>query len=100
MPEHYAERYRRELFDSALPFWLRHSVDREHGGFCTCLDRDGSLYDPRKYVWLNGRQVWTLCRLYNDGHRDPALLDAARSGSEFLRRHVLLRFAYYGDSQH
>ena len=28
------------------------SVDKEHGGFMTCLDADGTVYDTKKYVWL------------------------------------------------
>jgi N-acylglucosamine 2-epimerase len=83
-----ARRYERELLDNILPFWMRHSPDREHGGYFTCLDRDGSVYDSRKYVWLNGRQVWTLSKLYNEAERKAEWLDAARLGAEFLRRHV------------
>ncbi len=80
--------YEQNLFESVIPFWLLHSLDTEHGGYFTCLDRDGSIYDTRKYVWLNGRQVWTLSRLYNTVERRPEWLDAARLGAEFLRKHV------------
>ncbi len=80
--------YGQNLFESVIPFWLRHSIDKEHGGFFTCLDREGQVYDTRKYVWLNGRQVWTLSKLYNSFERRPEWLDAARLGAGFLRRHV------------
>jgi N-acylglucosamine 2-epimerase len=80
--------YEQNLFESVIPFWLRHSLDREYGGYFTCLDRDGSVYDTRKYVWLNGRQVWTFSRLYNEVERRPEWLEAARLGAEFLRAHV------------
>lgn len=83
-----AARYRRELFESVIPFWMRYSVDREHGGFFTCLDRDGSRFDDRKYMWLNGRQVWMLSRLYNEAGRRDEWLEAARLGAEFLRRYA------------
>ncbi len=43
------ERYRRNLEESVIPFWLRHSVDREHGGYFCCLE-------PRRYG-LRHRQV-------------------------------------------
>ena len=62
----YAERYRRDLRESVIPFWLNHSLDREHGGYFTCLDRDGTVYDTKKYVWLQGRAVWMFSRLYNE----------------------------------
>ena len=80
--------YQENLFGSVLPFWLRHSLDPVHGGYFTCLDRDGSLYDDRKYVWLNGRQLWLFSRLYNSVEARPEWLAAARSGAEFLRGHV------------
>jgi N-acylglucosamine 2-epimerase len=88
MLEPFGEIYRRELLDSVVPFWMKHSLDPEHGGFFTCLDRRGEVYDTRKYVWLQGRQVWTLCRLYNQVEPRAEWLDAARRGLEFLRRHA------------
>lgn len=83
-----AARYRHELYESILPFWLRHSLDKTNGGYFTCLDRDGSVFDPRKYVWMQGRQVWMLSRLHNEVERRADWLDAARLGAEFLRRNV------------
>lgn len=84
----YAERYRRDLSESVIPFWLRHSLDREHGGYFTCLDRDGSVYDTKKYLWLQGRAVWMFARLYNEFERRSDFLDAARLGLEFIQRHA------------
>lgn len=86
MLEAYAERYRRALLDSAA-FWMRHSLDREHGGCFTCLDREGHIYDPRKYVWMQGRAVWMFSRLYNEFERRSEWLDAAGSILSFVRRH-------------
>jgi N-acylglucosamine 2-epimerase len=83
-----ASRYRAELTGSVIPFWMKHSIDRVHGGFWTCLDREGALYDPRKYVWMNGRQVWMLSRLYRTFQPQPEWLEAARLGAEFLRKNV------------
>jgi len=82
-----AARYRQDLYESVLPFWMKHSIDREHGGFFTCLERDGALYDDRKYMWLNGRQVWTLSKLYNTVEKRQDWIEAARGGAGFLRRH-------------
>nr|XP_048689327.1 N-acylglucosamine 2-epimerase isoform X6 [Caretta caretta] len=77
----------REL-DAAIGFWARHSHDPEHGGFFSCLGRDGAVYDDVKYVWLQGRQVWVYARLYRTvpRFRRPDLLEAARAGGEFLLR--------------
>src|SRR5512143_2458090 len=45
------DQYARALFDDVMPFWLRHSLDPEHGGYRTCLRRDGSVYEDTKNVW-------------------------------------------------
>ena len=55
-----------DLLGSVLPFWMKHSVDEEYGGYFTCLDNDGSVYDETKFAWLQGRQVYTLARMYNE----------------------------------
>ena len=40
----YADLYLSELTENILPFWLRYSKDEKHGGFYTCLDREGKVY--------------------------------------------------------
>lgn len=87
MLQHYAERYRRDLLESVVPFWLRHSLDLEYGGYFTCLDRDGTVYDTKKYMWLQGRAVWMFSRLYNQVERRQEYLDAATLGATFIRQH-------------
>ncbi|XP_049980962.1 N-acylglucosamine 2-epimerase isoform X3 [Alexandromys fortis] len=79
------ERVGQEL-DTVVAFWLQHSHDEEHGGFFTCLGRNGQVYDHLKYVWLQGRQVWMYCRLYRlfERFHRAELLDAAKAGGEFL----------------
>ncbi|XP_029329373.1 N-acylglucosamine 2-epimerase isoform X2 [Mus caroli] len=83
------KRVEQEL-DRVIAFWMEHSHDQEHGGFFTCLGRDGKVYDHLKYVWLQGRQVWMYCRLYRsfERFRRVELLDAARAGGEFLLRYA------------
>ena len=82
----YAEQYRAALYQDVLPFWLRHSIDHEYGGYFTCLERDGRVYDMDKFIWLQGREVWTFSMLYNHVEHRQEWLQAARSGVEFLRR--------------
>ena len=71
-----------------IPFWLRHSLDRQHGGYFTCLTREGVVYDSRKYIWLQGRAVWMFSKLYNELEQHAEFLDAARLILDFLRRHA------------
>ncbi len=84
----YTARYRAELLDRVIPFWLRHSLDRRHGGYFTCLTREGAVYDSRKYVWLQGRAVWMFSKLYNELDPRPEFLEAARLILNFLRAHA------------
>lgn len=79
--------YQRTLLEDVIPFWLRHGLDREHGGIITCLDRDGSILDTDKSVWFQGRAAWTFATLYNTVERRAEWLEAARSCIEFSRRH-------------
>jgi len=88
MLEKYAERYRRDLVEGVIPFWLEHSMDRECGGYFTCLDRDGTVYDIKKYMWLQSREVWMFARLYNEFEPRQEFLDAAILGLDFIRRYA------------
>jgi N-acylglucosamine 2-epimerase len=82
-----ANTYRDALLGDVIPFWLRHGLDREHGGYLTALDRDGTVIDTDKSIWFQGRGAWTFATLFNTVEKNPGWLDAARSGIEFLRRH-------------
>lgn len=83
----YSEQYRAALLDDVIPFWERYSIDDEAGGYFTCLDRDGSVYDTDKFVWLQARQVWTFAMLHNRVEARSAWLAIAQQGADFLRVH-------------
>lgn len=82
-----AEQYRSELLDRVVPFWLDRSQDKEYGGYFTCLDREGKVYDTDKFVWLQGREVWLFSMLCNRLGPRPEWLECAVQGGEFLRKH-------------
>lgn len=82
-----ALRYREELLEKVLPFWLDKSQDTQFGGYFSCLGRDGSIYDTDKFVWLQGREVWMFAMLYNNMEKRKEWLDAAVQGAEFLRKY-------------
>ena len=60
-----AAQYKSELLDNVLPFWLEKSQDHEFGGYFTCLDRDGSVFDTDKFVWLQGSLGMAQTRVAN-----------------------------------
>ena len=79
--------YRTSLLEDVIPFWLKHGIDRKHGGIFNCLDRDGSVYNTDKAMWMQGRAVWMFSMLYNEVERRPEWPEAARRGYEFIRAH-------------
>ncbi len=79
--------YRDELLENILPFWLSKSLDNEFGGYFTCLDRAGNVFDTDKFIWLQGRQVWLFSLLYNKVEKRQEWLDCAIQGAEFLKRY-------------
>jgi N-acylglucosamine 2-epimerase len=79
--------YRDGLLASTLPFWLRHGVDREHGGLLTGLARDGSVIETDKAVWLQGRAAWTFATVFNTVEKNPEWLAVSRSCLDFIRAH-------------
>jgi mannose/cellobiose epimerase-like protein (N-acyl-D-glucosamine 2-epimerase family) len=80
------EQYRRELFETVLPFWDRHGIDHEHGGFLCRLNHDGALLDDTKFHWFQGRGLWIYSFLYNQFGKDPSHLEIARRTRDFLLR--------------
>lgn len=76
--------YRDGLLNDTLPFWVKHCVDREQGGFMMSLDRDGRLIDTDKGVWQQGRFTWLLAELYNTAEPRDEWLELAKHGADFL----------------
>ena len=82
-----AQQYKSELLDRVMPFWMEKSIDKEFGGYFTCLERDGEVFDTDKFIWLQGREVWMLSTLYNKVEKRQEWLDAAIQGAEFLKKY-------------
>ncbi|MBD2078031.1 AGE family epimerase/isomerase [Phormidium sp. FACHB-592] len=86
-----ANQYKKALLDDVIPFWEQHSIDWEKGGYFTCLDRAGKVYDTDKFIWLQNRQVWLFSMLYNQLKNQPEQRDhwlkVAANGANFLAKH-------------
>lgn len=82
-----AKLYKDELLNNVMPFWLEKSQDQEFGGYFTCLDREGKVFDTDKFIWLQGRQVWMFSMLYNNLEKNPEWLKCAEQGGEFLKKY-------------
>ena len=82
------EQYREALFDDVIPWWMRHSLDSEHGGYYSQIELRGQPYSTDKFVWMNARQVWMFSHLYNSHETNPDWLNAATMGAQFLITHA------------
>lgn len=78
--------YRNGLLNDTLPFWIPRAIDREHGGYITSLDQDGTIIHTDKPVWFQGRFAWLLSTLYSTVERRPEWLHLARHGIDFINR--------------
>lgn len=85
--DNYSKIYKKELTDSIIPFWMKYSKDHKYGGFFTCLDRYGNVFDTDKFMWLQGRQVWTFATLYNKFDAKPEYLEMAQHGADFMQKY-------------
>ncbi|WP_398454417.1 AGE family epimerase/isomerase [Sphingobacterium thalpophilum] len=83
----YSKIYKDELLNNVLPFWTERSIDTEYGGYFTCLDRQGTVFDTDKFMWLQGRQVWLFSSFYNKIEGRSSWLDIAMHGADFMEKH-------------
>lgn len=79
-------RYKNDLTNNILPFWLRYGFDKVNGGFYTCVNRDGSLMDSSKSVWFQGRAGYTFAFAYNNIEKNPDWLAASKSAIDFIEK--------------
>ena len=81
------EKAERSFRTDIMPFWLKYGMDPVHGGVYTCLDRDGTLMDPTKSVWFQGRfgYIAALASLTDPSRKE--WLEASRNCIDFIRDH-------------
>lgn len=84
---YWKDAYHHDLVNDILPFWLKYGWDRKNGGYYTCLGRDGSLMDPMKSVWFQGRFAYILAKAYNQIEKNEEWLVASKSGLDFIEKH-------------
>ncbi len=83
----WALRYKKDLTENIMPFWLKNGLDRVNGGIYTCVDREGKLMDTTKSVWFQGRFAFTCAYAYNNVEQRPEYLEAAKSTLDFIEKY-------------
>ena len=87
MDTSFSKLYKNQLLNEVIPFWEKHALDTKNGGYFTCLDAVGNVYDTDKFIWLQGRQAWMFSMLYNKVEQNKEWLSIAKSGIDFLVNH-------------
>jgi len=85
--KNYIEIYKTGLLKNIIPFWIKHCIDWEEGGFTFCLDRDGTVIDTDKGVWQTGRFTWMILTMYNEVEQKDEWLKIGKHGIDFLEKH-------------
>lgn len=91
MPEttnKYKVEIKEHILEDIMPFWDKRCLDRECGGYITCFDREGNITDTNKYIWFQGRQLYTYSLLYNRIENRNFWLELAKAGYDFLIHHA------------
>lgn len=83
----FAKLYKNCLLQNIIPFWEKNSIDNENGGYFTCLNRTGEVFDTDKFMWLQGRQAWIFSMLYNKVEKKDNWLKIAKSGIDFIKNY-------------
>ena len=83
------EKFKDELLNSCVPFWLKYGVDREFGGLVNCLDRTGKVYSDDKSVWMQGRCAWMFSYIYNHIEKKEEYLALAKSCIDFATKYCI-----------
>lgn len=83
----WSNKYKKDLTENILPFWLKYGMDPVNGGVYTCVDRDGTLMDSTKSVWFQGRCGFIMSYAYNNIEKNPEWLNASKSCIDFIEAH-------------
>jgi mannobiose 2-epimerase len=81
------ERVEAELRSNILPFWVKHTVDDQYGGFRGQISNDLTI-DPLapKGLILNARILWTFSKAYSVYHNE-VYLEMAHRAFDYITRY-------------
>ena len=85
--QNFRERVEAELRSNILPFWVKHTVDDQYGGFWGQISNDLTV-DPLapKGLILNARILWAFSKAYSVYH-DEVYLEMARRAFDYITRY-------------
>ncbi len=75
--------YYNTLVNEVVPFWLNNATDPS-GALNNCIDEDGTVLSKERYIWSQGRALWTFSALYNKIEKKKEYLDVATGLFNYL----------------
>ena len=79
--------YRQHLLKNIVPFWIGHSIDRKYGGIGNVIDDEGRTINHDKYLWSQGRALWTFSSLFNRIEKNEKWLEFAHHIYRYVSTH-------------
>jgi len=79
--------YRKTLLEDVVPFWMRHALDPESGAINNVLDDEGHLLSRDRFLWSQGRALWTFSALDKRVEQRQEWLDVANGLYRYLSSH-------------
>lgn len=76
--------YEDQLMKQVMPFWLTYGLDTEYGGLYNVLSDEGKVMSTDKYMWSQGRALWTFSAIYNEIEPDGRCLENAKLVADFI----------------
>lgn len=81
----YKNLYLEVLTKEVIPFWMHHAID-ESGAINNCIREDGTVLSKDRYIWSQGRALWTFSALYNRIEKNPDYLKIADGLFSYLMK--------------
>lgn len=78
--------FEHHLLNEIMPFWTENCIDWEHGGISNLVRDDGIRLSDEKYMWSQGRGLYTYSALYNHISRNPEYLKIADCIADCIAR--------------
>ena len=79
--------YEKHLKNDVMPFWMKNCIDWQNGGINNIVQDDGTVTSTDKFMWSQGRALWTFSALYNHYDADPCWLKVADNIARFIMKH-------------
>ena len=79
----YWRQYSDTLNKQVMPYWIKYAPDPS-GAINNCMAEDGTILSKDRYIWSQGRALWTFSAMYNRIEKKPEYLEIANGLFHYL----------------